>query len=276
MIQVVRQPKPDILIEKEEEWTQNVIRLVNVYGTYGDIPDSIKDRIEEKYRHNQIKRQLKRTSHKKCVYCEARVRDTRSNNQPERFKLTVEHFYPKSIYPDQIFKWENLFLACGSCNSCKGNHDPDVVPIVNPETENPEEYFIYEELLIKESPEAPNVQKARDTIIACRLDRDELIFPLGDIAKDFREKNTPTLSAIVNDCKDLENTNRKKVLLRELYNALEDLRELSSEKNHHTGFIRSMLRNSQIVVDAVNLILVNNADVDISEQFTEFANLLRS
>lgn len=47
---------------------------------------------------------------KRCCYCEDAVADE------------VEHIYPKDIYPDKVFKWENYLYACGPCNGPKNNH----------------------------------------------------------------------------------------------------------------------------------------------------------
>lgn len=41
----------------------------------------------------------------RCMYCE------------DSAGTDIEHFWPKSIFPLQAFKWENYLLACSSCNS---------------------------------------------------------------------------------------------------------------------------------------------------------------
>lgn len=46
---------------------------------------------------------------RRCVYCE------------DSAGVEVEHFYPKDLYPDRVFEWENFVLACGSCNRSKSN-----------------------------------------------------------------------------------------------------------------------------------------------------------
>lgn len=49
-----------------------------------------------------------------CCYCETRVR-----------KLDVEHVAPKSLNPQQICDWNNLLLACPTCNrDYKKNKNP--------------------------------------------------------------------------------------------------------------------------------------------------------
>lgn len=45
----------------------------------------------------------------RCAYCEDSVADE------------VEHIYPKDIFPDRVFKWENYTYACGPCNGPKNN-----------------------------------------------------------------------------------------------------------------------------------------------------------
>lgn len=45
---------------------------------------------------------------KRCHYCEDSVADE------------VEHFRPKSLYPELTFVWTNYLLVCGRCNSSKG------------------------------------------------------------------------------------------------------------------------------------------------------------
>ena len=34
----------------------------------------------------------------------------------------VEHIFPKAVYPDRVFDWENFLYACGPCNGPKSNH----------------------------------------------------------------------------------------------------------------------------------------------------------
>lgn len=45
----------------------------------------------------------------RCVYCE----DSKGDE--------IEHIYPKNLYPEKCFDWENYVYACGTCNSPKNN-----------------------------------------------------------------------------------------------------------------------------------------------------------
>lgn len=48
-----------------------------------------------------------------CSYCEMRL----------THHVAVEHVRPKSLHKDLERSWDNFLLACGNCNSCKGNDD---------------------------------------------------------------------------------------------------------------------------------------------------------
>lgn len=70
----------------------------------------------------------------KCCYCECKV------GAGER-EMHVDHFKPKSIYPDLVVKWENLLPSCPHCNKEKSSHDTGAEPIVNPSEDDPREFF---------------------------------------------------------------------------------------------------------------------------------------
>lgn len=64
---------------------------------------------------------------RRCSYCEDSVADE------------VEHIWPKDLYPERAFSWDNYCYACGSCNGPKNNqfavfvgasHSP--TPLVHP------------------------------------------------------------------------------------------------------------------------------------------------
>jgi hypothetical protein len=63
------------------------------------------------------------------VYCERRLRGA-----------TIDHFWPKSRYPERLLTWENWLLACRDCNSNKGDTfelDEGSPRLINPYDENP-------------------------------------------------------------------------------------------------------------------------------------------
>lgn len=71
-----------------------------------------------------------------CCYCEAAV-------APD-----IEHFQPKTRYPDRMFAWDNLLRACKNCNFEKSDTDPmDAVGnrwLLDPTQDNPEDHFTWD------------------------------------------------------------------------------------------------------------------------------------
>ena len=68
---------------------------------------------------NEIKENLREMCHGDviCVYCE--------HNEA----TDIEHIYPKKLYPEKAFVWENYVLVCGKCNRI---HKSDKFKIFNP------------------------------------------------------------------------------------------------------------------------------------------------
>lgn len=66
--------------------------------------------------NNEIESKLALQTHGRCAYCDDYPLGTREDS--------IDHYRPKSI-PDfyaLVCKWENLYYACGNCQSFKGEH----------------------------------------------------------------------------------------------------------------------------------------------------------
>ena len=121
MRNVTRVAKPEILVQKEEKWTRELLeelakgvnaskkRLKTLYKRYG---------------HFKIRESLTRM-YKYCCYCESRVRHVTIDN--------IEHRKPKAKdkFPEHTFEWENLHLACPNCNRVKNDQWDNVNPILD-------------------------------------------------------------------------------------------------------------------------------------------------
>jgi hypothetical protein cdifQCD-6_19393 len=81
-----------------------------------------------------IKRVLCEMTHNKCAYSEAPLETNGS-------VMHIEHFYPKSTYPERVVEWGNLLPTCATCNSGKGTLDVGKTPIVNPLWDDPKDYL---------------------------------------------------------------------------------------------------------------------------------------
>lgn len=76
-------------------------------------------------------------THKKCAFSECLLLE--EGKYPE-----VEHFHPKSLYPDEVVDWSNLLPISSACNKAKGDHDTKNEPIINPRYDNPKEHLYFQ------------------------------------------------------------------------------------------------------------------------------------
>ena len=72
----------------------------------------------------------------KCAYCEAVA------------AKDIEHFYPKSTYPQRMFSWDNFLRGCKNCNNAKLAHFPldgaGHHVLLNPCMEEPLDFFAWD------------------------------------------------------------------------------------------------------------------------------------
>ncbi len=103
-----------------------------------------KSEAERRYRNarqvqwfQEVIEELKKMSGvgERCMFC--------SGNESS----DVEHFRPKSIFPELAFIWENLLWACTICNRAKLNRFPLEVDkmLINPAEENVWDFFFIDE-----------------------------------------------------------------------------------------------------------------------------------
>lgn len=93
-----------------------------------------------------IVEQLLAISNGKCCFSECKLQE--EGKYPE-----VEHFAPKSLYPNEVVKWENLLPISSACNKSKGDHDTRQQPIINPRYEDPKEHLYFQGYRFKSKTE---------------------------------------------------------------------------------------------------------------------------
>ena len=70
--------------------------------------------------------------HGLCAYCEQRTQGE------------VDHFHPKSLFPEEVYFWSNWLFSCHACNQAKGENWPPegyVDPCAPCAAGHPEYYF---------------------------------------------------------------------------------------------------------------------------------------
>lgn len=131
------------------------------------------------WRKNWIIDTLKAATYNKCAFSEMRLDE-------EGKYMQVEHFNPKSRYPDEVVEWTNLLPICNVCNSKKWNWDTKKKPLVNPMDEDPRDYFFIRNGRIN-ARDVSN-KKATDTIEQYDLNNAEQLRPVRcEIEKKIRE-----------------------------------------------------------------------------------------
>ena len=110
------------------------------------LTDELVNQQTEKYKANKearvwdikiLKEALLKLSNNKCAFSEVVL------NEEGKY-MQIEHFYPKSKYPDKVMEWGNLLPCLNVCNSRKRDLDPSIHPLVNPFFDNPKDFFYIE------------------------------------------------------------------------------------------------------------------------------------
>ena len=121
------------------------------------------------HRHfTKIRPDLIKEFNNKCGYCEG---DLNITSLPQ-----IDNFYPKSKFPEEAFKWENLILCCQICNIVKRDRfpfDENQNPLlINPSIEKPKDHIT---LNSDSGLLEGKTEKGRVTISTLGLNRPELV-----------------------------------------------------------------------------------------------------
>jgi hypothetical protein len=113
-----RLPKPDKLIQKENEWTETFIESGKLR------PDN------SKYGHKDILADLNAISYWKCFYSEQKLKG---------IPKEIDHHIEVSERKDLAYDWDNLYLSSTICNNKLPNKTISVNDVLNPFTNSDEE-----------------------------------------------------------------------------------------------------------------------------------------
>lgn len=236
MIKLNRLSTPAILRENGPIWTKNLIDLVNKYGGYKKIPAKEKESALRFYKHEDIKQPLKTSTHGKCAFCEG-IPD-------ETGYAEVEHFYPKSLYTERTFEWENLLYCCKQCNHKKLNHDTYQFPIVNPYYDDPDDYFTYMDIMIK--PKEGSLHEIADrTIRVCGLTSSRLISARSQILVSFRIFEQELSEALDEFC-NARTEKSKEDRARKIIASLDTIESMAKPNAKLSHFYNFLLNSSEV------------------------------
>ena len=124
----------------------------------------------------------------KCGYCECAC-DARSDNAG-----TLDHFRPRSKFPELTYEWTNWVFSCWPCNESKDDQWPEtgyIDPCSADPDDRPEKYLDVNDqgrLLPKKTLAKPDRQKAGHTIHNIGLNEINRLFyrvrRLADVTED--------------------------------------------------------------------------------------------
>lgn len=126
MIKIKRTQKPQVLVQNEQRWADAILAATT---------REEKERAVSKYQHEDIKNALIDMCHSKCVYCESKLTHITYGD--------IEHFKPKSKYPEKSVEWRNLLLSCEVCNRTF-KRDIDNEQLINPSDDEPNDHFHFD------------------------------------------------------------------------------------------------------------------------------------
>lgn len=210
---------PDILRKKGAAWTAE---LLNVLARNEKPSEAIKGR----YRHDEIKDALLEETHKKCAYCESKVRHITYGD--------IEHIVPKSRVPAKAYEWENLTLACDVCNTNKGDEYTDDPAqsherLIDPYIDNPADHFLFLREVVMPRPDSMRAYATEDTIKLTRLD-----------LLERRRERMAFLDGLVRAYQGAE-PQYKPMLLRDLYaNHLSDSDEYAASSKAYIDHLKNI------------------------------------
>ena len=132
------------------------------------ILDPVPDPSKSIYAKPEIRESLANMQHGKCCYCERRIHFPNIVQNDENLSTSsnvekhVEHYRPKGMdeYKHLTNDWNNLLLACNTCNTNKGRKfeldqsgNPLCIDPSDPNTD-PEDHIELSEINPKEGPNA--------------------------------------------------------------------------------------------------------------------------
>ena len=232
MIKIQKPSAPQVIIDNQATWTKALLNAVASYGGYDKIPEAEKKSLLSHYKHKDIQKLLFACNHHKCAFCECKP--------GESSNIEVEHFEPKSIYPELAFEWENLLPSCRKCNEAKLDHDTRKSPIINPTKEDPETLLTYDFLRIIPLQGSGKEEKADNTITVCNLNCDRLYDARSDLLKSVTE-DMDELKTKFEWIEEADTPQKRKYRITKLSNSIEIIDSMLKADNTYSAYCKCLV-----------------------------------
>ena len=192
-----------IKVEKDFLTIPSILKSANRKEAFSKNIEAKEYKVGKKlYKSQQVQDSLNKIYHLKCAFCEKDLLDSSKH---------IGHYRPKATYYWLSYSWDNLLLACGRCNSFKGDkfkingniavynneafekiHDlgSDYDIREQPFIVNPEKEDIISDIEYKFNAQvfSQNSRVQHTIEHACKLNRDELVEKRLLILEDFRNQ----------------------------------------------------------------------------------------
>ncbi len=113
MNKINRKPKPECLVENAQKWTKDLIEKRKTKPDYWYWQIYKKEKVE-----HLLTPILSEMTNNHCSYCGLFSLEKNVGGG------SIDHFKPKSTFPELAFEWTNLFIACPECQKLKGSDFP--------------------------------------------------------------------------------------------------------------------------------------------------------
>ena len=186
---VDRGPEPDRVAQYARQYTQG---WINYYQNRVDglpVNEAPRDSYWQEFRPP-----LARRTNNNCWYCERQCRATGG------WAPSVDHFRPRSRFPELTYEWPNWIFSCRRCNEIKNNNWPEsgyVDPCAADVMERPEQYLDYEpdtgKIVARKGLSDTARKRAWDTIDDLELSGRDLVNPRFTSVRQFIQEFTERL-----------------------------------------------------------------------------------
>ena len=134
MMPCTRPPAPEVLKAARDAWLQALAKD-------RDREFRWPERAGETLNKHLLPVLLAMTS-QRCAYCDGYAEDRRAGSRE-----TIDHFKPKSRFPEAALDWDNLFPACGGCQGSDGKGSDWDERVLKPDVPGFqfERFFLYED-----------------------------------------------------------------------------------------------------------------------------------
>ena len=132
----------------------------------------------------------------------------------------IEHFWPKTPFPERMFLWPNLLLCCAECGRLKGDRFPlagEEPLLIDPTADEPWQYLDFDPLtgnvVARFDPEANDwLAKGLETVEVLQLDRREALARgyrrtyrrLSDLVERHLKDGVPTGNELADALRDID------------------------------------------------------------------------